>query len=135
TGQGELDLAAVAIAQREYAVRNERAYRRRPLDLETYLASPYIVEPYRSDDCTVEVDGACAILVTSLEQARDLRHPPAVIASSAYRAGSLPGLDIGDHLLWADYTRNYTSHLASELFGTAGVSPADVQVAEIYDCF
>jgi acetyl-CoA acetyltransferase len=135
TGQGELDLAAVAIAQRDYATRNERAYRRKPLDLDAYLASPYIVEPFRSDDCTVEVDGACAILVTSLEQARDLRHPPAVIASSAYRAGPRSGLDIGDHLLWDDYSRNYTSLLRDELFGRAGVTPRDVQVAEIYDCF
>ena len=43
------------------------------------------------------------------------------------------GLDIGDHLLWDDMTRNYTSHLRDELFGRAGVGPADVQVAEIYD--
>jgi hypothetical protein len=35
---------------------------------------------------TIEVDGACAVLVTSLERARDLRHPPAVVAASAYRA-------------------------------------------------
>ena len=40
----------------------------------------------------------CAVLVTSLERARDLRHPPARIASSAYRAGPRSGLDIGDHL-------------------------------------
>lgn len=135
TGQGELDLAAVAIAQRQYAELNERAFRRRPLDLEGYLAQPYVVDPFRGDDCTVEVDGACAVLVTSLEQARDLRHPPAVIASGAYRAGPRSGLDIGDHLLWDDYSRNYTSLLRDELFGRAGVTPADVQVAQIYDCF
>jgi acetyl-CoA acetyltransferase len=135
TGQGELDLAAVAIAQRQYAELNERAFRRRPLDLEGYLAQPYVVDPFRGDDCTVEVDGACAVLVTSLEQARDLRHPPAVIASGAYRAGPRSGLDIGDHLLWDDYSRNYTSLLRDELFGRAGITPADVQVAQIYDCF
>ena len=73
--------------------------------------------------------------MTSLEQARDLRHPPAVIASSAYRAGPRSGLDIGDHLLWDDYSRNYTSLLRDELFDRAGVGPSDVQLAEIYDCF
>jgi acetyl-CoA acetyltransferase len=51
------------------------------------------------------------------------------------RAVRRPGLDIGDHLLAEDYTRNYTSSLAAELFGRAGLSPGDVQVAEIYDCF
>ena len=82
TGQGEEDLAAVALAQRAYAADNERAYKRRPLTLDEYLASPFVVEPFRADDCTIEVDGACAVLVTSLERARDLRHPPAVVASS-----------------------------------------------------
>ncbi len=135
TGQGEEDLAAVVLTQRGHAVANERAVRRRPLDLAQHLASPMVVDPFRADDCTVEVDGACAVLVTSVERARDLRHPPAVIASGAYRAGARSGLDIGDHLLWPDYTRNYTSHLAGELFGRAGISPQDVQMAEIYDCF
>ena len=135
TGQGAEDLAGVVLNQRDYALANERAVRRRPLDLDGYLASPMVVDPFRADDCTVEVDGACALLVTSLERARDLRQPPAVIASGAYRAGARSGLDIGDHLLWPDYTRNYTSYLAEDLFGRAGVGPADVQLAEIYDCF
>ena len=135
TGQGELDLAAVATTQREHAALNERAYRRQPLSLASYLAEPMLVDPFRAADCTVEVDGACAVVVTSLERARDLPHPPAVIASAGYRAGAKPGLDIGDHLRWDDYTRNYTSWLADDLFGRAGVDRADVDVAEIYDCF
>jgi acetyl-CoA acetyltransferase len=135
TGQTELDLGAVAVAQRAYAERNERAVKRRPLTLEQHQAQSFVAEPFRPDDCTVEVDGGCAVLVTSAERARDLRHPPAVIASGAFRAGPRPGLDIGDHLSWADYSRNYTSILRDELFGRAGVTPADVDVAEIYDCF
>jgi acetyl-CoA acetyltransferase len=135
TSQGELDLAAVAMAQREYAAQNDRAYRQKPLLLSDYLASPYLIDPYRPDDCTVEVDGACAILITSLDVARDLRQPPAVVASGAYRAGARSGLDIGDHLLWDDYSRNYTSHLREELFAKAKLSPSDMDFAEIYDCF
>jgi acetyl-CoA acetyltransferase len=135
TGQGPEDLGAVAVGQRRYAESNERAVRRQPLDLQAYLAEPLVVEPFRRSDCTVEVDGACAVVVTSLERARDLPHPPAVLASGCYRAGPRPGLDIGDHLMWEDYTRNYTTWLRRELFDRAGVGPADVEVAEIYDCF
>jgi acetyl-CoA acetyltransferase len=135
TGAGPEDLAAVAVAQRPYAVRNERAILRKPLDLAGYLASPWVAEPFRAADCTSEVDGACAVLVTSLDRARDLRHPPAVIASGAYRAGARPGLDIGDQLLYDDYTRNFTDLLRDELYGRAGITAADVDFAEIYDCF
>ena len=135
TGTDPEALAAVAIAQRAYAEMNERAIQRKPLDLDSYLASPMIADPFRVADCTSEVDGACAVLVTSLERARDLRQPPAVIASAAYRAGPRPGLDIGDQLLYDDYTRNFTSLLRDELFGRAGITPSDVDFAEIYDCF
>ncbi|QJY44778.1 thiolase C-terminal domain-containing protein [Pseudonocardia broussonetiae] len=135
TGQDVRDLAAVAVAHRAYAVRNERAVRRTPLDLDGYFASPLVADPFRVADCTPEVDGACALLVTGLDRARDLRRPPARIAAAAYRAGPRPGLDIGDHVLTDDYTRNFTDLLRDELFGRAGVTPADVDVACLYDCF
>lgn len=135
TGQDERDLAAVAIAQRRYAVDNERAIRRREIDLDEYLAAPFVVDPFRRHDCTSEVDGACAVLVSALDAARELRRPPAVVAAGAYRAGPAPGLDIGDHLSWSDYTRNYTSFLRNDLFGAAGISQDQIDFAEIYDCF
>jgi acetyl-CoA acetyltransferase len=135
TGQTAADLGAVAVTQRRHAERNERAVRRRPLDLDGYLAQPFVVDPFRADDCTTEVDGACAVLVCDAALARDLRRPPALVAAAEYRLGPRSGVDIGDHLLWEDYTRNYTSVLADDLFGRAGVTPADVDVAEIYDCF
>jgi acetyl-CoA acetyltransferase len=135
TGQGEDDLGAVATSQRAFAMKNDRAFIREPLSADDYLASPWIVDPFRLADCTVEVDGACAVLVTSLERARDLRHPVAVVAAGTYRAGARSGLDIGDHLVWEDYSRNYTSWLAADLYREAGISPGDVQFAEIYDCF
>jgi acetyl-CoA acetyltransferase len=135
TGGSEEDLGAVAVAQRPYAQLNERAIQRKPLDREGYLESPLIAEPFRVADCTAEIDGACAMLVTSLDRARTLRHPPAVVAAGAYRASRRPGLDIGDQLLIDDYTRNFSSLLREELYGQAGIGPGDVDFAEIYDCF
>lgn len=135
TGQTVDDLGAVAVAHRANGQRNERALLRTPLDLDAYRASPWVAEPFRVADCTVEVDGACALLVTSLDRARDLATPPAVVAASAYRAGPRPGLDPGHHTLTEDYTRNFTDTLRTELFGRAGVRPSDVDVAELYDCF
>jgi acetyl-CoA acetyltransferase len=135
TGQSTRDLGSVAVAQRRFAERNTRAIQRKPLDMDDYLASPWVAEPFRVTDCTSEVDGACAVLVTTLDRARDLKHPPAIVASSAYRAGPRVGLDIGDLMLYDDYTHNFTTLLQRELFKRAGVAPEDVDFAQIYDCF
>lgn len=135
TGMDEHDLGAVAVAQREYAEGNERAVLRKPLGIDDYLASPFVAEPFRVADCTTEVDGGCALVVTSVERARDLRQLPVVVTGGAYAAGSRPGLDIGDVFAWPDLSRNFTHHLADRLWSSAGLGPEDVDVAEIYDCF
>lgn len=134
-GGGPEALGAVAVAQRRYAEANERAVVRRPLTMDAYLAAPYVAEPFRVPDCTTEVDGACAVVVTSLERARDLPHPPVVVAGAAYAAGHRSGLDIGDVLAWPDYSRNFTHLLADDLWRSAGLGPADMSLAQIYDCF
>ena len=86
-------------------------------------------------DCTIEVDGACALVITSVDAARDLAQPPVVIEGAAYAAGAGAGLDMGDSLFWDDLSRNYTGLLAPDLWGGAGLAPGDVDLAEIYDCF
>ena len=135
TGNTADDLSVVPIAQRKWAVDNVRAIRRSPLSLTDYLESPMIADPFRAADCTTEVDGACALLVTSLSEARDLRHLPVVIRGAAYVAGRGAGLDAGDSLWWPDLSRNYTSVLAADLWRGAGMQPADVDMAQLYDCF
>lgn len=135
TGATYDDLGAVAIAQRVYATANDRAAVRAPLTLQSYLASPFVADPFRGPDCTTEVDGACALVVTTLERALSLRHSPAVVGGAAYVLGNRSGLDIGDALLWKDYSRNYTNLLAKPLWASAGLGPDEIDFAELYDCF
>ncbi|MBD3107303.1 hypothetical protein IEO70_02910 [Bacillus sp. AGMB 02131] len=135
TGATTEDIAAVPIAQRKYAMLNERAIVKKPLTFEDYLESPMIADPFRKVDCTSEVDGACAMLVTSLKNARKLRHTPAVIEGAAYVRGHRSGLDMNDSLLWNDISTNYTNILSKPLFDSAGLKPSDVDFAELYDCF
>jgi acetyl-CoA acetyltransferase len=135
TGQTEEDLAAVAVAQRTWGEQNDRAYLRAPHSVEAHFAAPYVAEPFRVPDCTIEVDGACAMVVTTLNAARDLAPPPVVLQGAGYAAGRGAGLDMGDSLFWEDLSRNYTSLLADDLWGSAGLAPSDVDIAEIYDCF
>jgi acetyl-CoA acetyltransferase len=135
TGATEDDLGAVVVAQSEYAAENERAIRRRRVTLAEHREARYVVEPFRTLDCTSEVDGACAVLVTSLDRARRLTDAPVVIEGAAWATGAGSGLDIADLLSWPDYSRICQHYLADRLWQGAGLRPHDMDVAEIYDCF
>lgn len=135
TGQTSLDLAEVAIAQRRHAARNPNALLHdRPLNLDQYMATRYVVEPFRIPDLPSEIDGAVALVITTAERARVLKPPPAVVASTAFTARRHPGLDIGDYSMAGDFSRNFTHDLSARLYSDADLTPEDVDLAEIYDC-
>jgi acetyl-CoA acetyltransferase len=106
-----------------------------PLTMDAYLESRWIVEPFRLYDICLETDGACAVVVASDDVARSCRTTPVSVLSWGLFGGAGPGLDLGDLLEWDDLTHNYGRGLADGLFGRAGISMSDVDVAEIYDCF
>jgi acetyl-CoA acetyltransferase len=128
-------LGRIAVACRANAVKNERAMQRQPMTLADHQASRMIVEPFHLLDICLETDGACAVLVTSAERARDLTRPPVYIMGAAYGGGPNQGDDLFDALRWPDLSRNYAGYIADELWAGAGVGPEDVDIAEIYDCF
>ncbi len=135
TGTDEHDFAAVVMAQRNYAEKNERAVRRRQLTLDDYLTSPLFVTPLRVVDCTIEVDGACAVVVTSHERALDLPHRPVRIDGGAWVSGPRAGYDVGDVFAWEDLSTNFTALLADQLWASSGRGPNEIDFAQIYDCF
>ena len=132
------DMAEIALALRDNASRNPRAIMHdRPLTLETYFASRMIAEPLRLHDCCMESDGACAVLVTSAERARDLAcRPVQVLAATGYGEADWGVGPMGSHNMpLGRYTTGGQSELARELYALAGLSPADVDVAQFYDHF
>jgi acetyl-CoA acetyltransferase len=135
TGATQEDLGAVVVEQRKYAAMNERAIRRTLLTIDEYMAAPWVVDPYHSVDCTSEVDGACAVLVTSSDRAAAMQRPPVVIEGAAWATGFGSGLDIADLHTWPDYATICHHVLADRLWQSAGMGPKDIDVAEIYDCF
>ncbi|MDX3909578.1 MAG: acetyl-CoA acetyltransferase [Sphingobium sp.] len=135
TGFSYEDLGHVVSVQRDYAALNERAMQRKPLSVEDYLATPFIVDPFRKADCTIEVDGACAVLVTSLDEARSHRQPPAVINGAAWTTPKGSGLDHADLFSWPDWSKNCHHYLRERLWKSARATPGDIDFAEIYDCF
>ena len=82
------DFGRVTVADRRHAAVNPDAwFYQRPITLAEHQASRWITEPLRLLDCCQESDGAVAIVVTSLDRARDLRQRPAVIRAAAQGSG------------------------------------------------
>jgi acetyl-CoA acetyltransferase len=81
-------LAEVAISQRENAIPRETALQRVPLTLDDYFNARMISDPLCLFDYTMETDGAVAVITTSAERARDLRHPPVYIMAGARRSST-----------------------------------------------
>ncbi len=129
------DLAEVAVTCRAHAALNERAMMRRPITVADHQASRMIADPLRLLDICLETDGACAMLVSSAEQARDLRQPPVYILSVAQGGGARPGYAFDGFFEWEEHADLYAQHIAPALWSGAGLGPADVDVASIYDCF
>jgi acetyl-CoA acetyltransferase len=130
-------LAQIPIVCRRRANANPRAQMHaRTLTLDDYLASRMISSPLRLFDFCLETDGACAVVVTSAERARDLPNPPALIR--AVTQATVPSPQPGTMypvLARPDITSLPATAAAAELYRRAGLGPSDIDVAQIYDCF
>jgi acetyl-CoA acetyltransferase len=136
-GKTQEGLAEIALACREHANANPAAqFHDRPMTLESYYDSRMLSTPLRLFDYCLETDGACAVVVTSSERAKDLRHKPAYVASVAQAAGPepQPGL-MFPMLTRADMLTTSGVDCARRLFDRAGLTASDVDVAQVYDCF
>lgn len=121
----------VAITCRQNATLNERAMMRKPMTLEDHQNSRMIAEPFRLFDCSLESAGAAAVVVSSTERARDLAHPPILISGVAEGHPESPSAITQR----PDLTRMGIARAAPIAFAMADVTHADIDVAEIYDCF
>jgi len=131
-GTTEEQFGAVAVAGRRHANLNPDAVMHaKSMTMADYLAAPMLAEPLRLFDSCLISDGGAAYVTTSLERARDLKQPPAVVAGvgEGY-SGS------GTH--WAQQ-RAFTStpqvFSAPGAFAMAGIGPADVDLLTVYDPF
>jgi acetyl-CoA acetyltransferase len=124
------DFAAVAIASRKHGAGNPDAQLRSPLDLEHYLASPWVVDPIRRDDSALVSDGGAALVVMSARRAGELGVPmpvPVLGFGHGQTSYELPQR--------ATLTSTEAARAADTAFRMAGVQPRDIDVAQLYDCF
>ena len=130
------DLGRYVVLAREHAATNPNAwFYERPITLADHQASRWIVEPIlRKLDCCQESDGGVAVLVTSTERASDLAQPSVRVAAasqSQLAQGNVMFNYFHDDL--ADFPE--ARSVAQRLYRSAGIEPADIDVALIYENF
>lgn len=128
------DFARVSVIQRAHASRNPRACFRAPITIEDVLNSRMIADPLHLLDCSLETDGACAVIVTSAERARELKQPPAYISGVAQGMG--PRHYMMNGLIYKEDPFDMPPlYAARDVYAAAGMGPRDVDVALLYDVF
>ncbi|MDB5698542.1 MAG: putative thiolase/acyl transferase [Alphaproteobacteria bacterium] len=123
------DFGAWAIAERQWAMRNPRAFLRTPLTIEDYLASRPIARPIRMLDCAYPVNGGVAFIVARIEEAEAAR-PPVYIHGIGQGHSGCPAF--GDLEPEFDNGAATAGRIAYDM---AGVGPGDVSSAQFYAPF
>ena len=129
-GTTEEDLAWVAVKNHRHGALNPKAQFRREIKVEDVLRSSMVAEPLRLLHCSPVSDGAAAVILCPLDQARRYTDRPVKILSSgvATASMSLAGR--------ADPAFLHAVQLSAErAYKMAGIGPGDVNVAEVHDCF
>ena len=134
-GAGSEDFGAISVADRRHAATNPKAwFYEQPITLEDHQTSRFIVEPLHLLDCCQESDGGQALLLTSIERAKDLKQKPAVLAGAAQGAAE-------EQEMMRSYYRESITGIpemglcASQLWEASEMGPDDIQTAVIYDHF
>ena len=129
-GTTEEQLAAVAVKNHDNAYKNKYAQFHKKLSIEEVLKSKVVSDPLKLLDCSPISDGAAAVVLAPLEKAKRYNDTPIKILASAQASDTLR-LAERDSLTGI----KATSIAAEKAYRTAGITPKDVDVAEVHDCF
>lgn len=126
-------LGEIAVQTRANAVENDNATKREPLTLEDYFDSPIIADPFRILDCCLISDGAAAFVMSSTSAANRGPNTPVSVKGVGYApSGYAPSTFMTQH---EPYTSLPAAESGPRAFAMAGVTPDDIDFAELYDCF
>ena len=126
---------AISLADYHHGRNNPRAMAyQNKVDAEAIENSRWVVEPFKLLNCSRETDGASALLLVSAERAKDFRQKPIYLLGSAIGAPHGGGVTAHN---WSDaeYALGGFSSIARRLWENTGLSPADVDVAQVYENF
>ena len=122
-------LADVAVAARAWAQHNPEAFERGPLSREDVLGARMVGDPLTVRDCCLVTDGGGAIVMVRADRARDFPKAPVYVLGSAAESSHRQISQM------KDFTVTAARESGARAFDAAGVSPADIQVVELYDAF
>ena len=123
-------LGWIALNQRANAELNPTAIYRSPMTMDDYLSARPITTPFGLYDCDVPCDAAIAVIVSAVDAARDMPNPPVFVEAV--------GTQIIERLDWDQSTLTHEPQVlgqAAHLWTRTSLTPADVDVAELYDGF
>ncbi|WP_109526600.1 MULTISPECIES: thiolase family protein [Nocardia] len=123
-------LGALSVNTRANAALNPKAVLRDPLTVSDYMAARMISDPLCLFDCDIPIDGSTAVIVSRADAAPDLRTAPLRIAATSSAMRDRPQWD--QH---GDLTSMTASEVGADLWRKTDLTPADVDVAAIYDGF
>ncbi|MFF3454569.1 acetyl-CoA acetyltransferase [Streptomyces sp. NPDC002730] len=122
-------LASVAVQARANAAANPDAMFREPITVDEVLDGPLIADPFTKLHCCIRSDGGCAVLLAAEEYVPDTRKDPVWILGTGEYVSHTTMSE------WEDFTVSPAAVSGRLAFERAGVSPADMDIAEIYDAF
>jgi acetyl-CoA acetyltransferase len=122
-------LAEVAIAARGWAQLNPEAAVRDPLTIDDVLGARMVSDPLTVRDCCLFNDGAAAVVMVRADRAKDCARRPVNVLGAAH---SVTHREISS---MPDLTVTAAAISGAQAFAQAGVAPADIDVAMLYDAF
>ena len=130
-GLTEEQIAMVAVVQREWATHHPRATAHDPLTVDDVLSSRMIAYPFRKLMCCLVSDGGGALVLTSVDRAKDMPSKPVFLRGMG--GESLEGPMISQ---MESFTSSKAFRLSGKMaFDNAGISHSDVDHLMIYDAF
>jgi len=122
-------LAEIAVSARYNAGFNPDAYYRDPITVDDVQNSGMIADPLTKLHCCIRSDGGGAIVLTHEDRARDCANTPIWVLGTGEAISHTTMSE------WADFTESPCVRSGAKAFGQAGVTPADIDVVEVYDSF
>lgn len=128
-GTTEEQLAEVAVAAHEWAAMNENAFERDRITAAEVAAAPMLAEPFTSKHVCLRTDGGGAVVLASERVAKNCAKEPIWILGTADAASHVSMSE------WPDFTTSAAAQSGPRAFSQAGVTPADIDVCQLYDSF